>query len=115
MHMFTGLLQRLPAPGRRFVIGVPMAWIPKLADDHGQLSERERINTPSAERALTHENALMHYDHAHAHTSTCCDDPLHCHQEMDVMSPADEASFWDSLVHNHMHSKSELEDAWGEP
>jgi hypothetical protein len=97
------------------VDGVPMAWIPKLADDHGQLSERERINTPSAERALTHENALMHYDHAHAHTSTCCDDPLHCHQEMDVMSPADEVSFWDSLVHNHMHSKSELEDAWGEP
>ena len=43
------------------------------------------------------------------------DDPLHGHQEMDVMSPADEASFWDSLVHNHMHSKSELEDAWGEP
>ena len=27
MHMFTGLLQRLPAPGRRFVIGVPMAWL----------------------------------------------------------------------------------------
>jgi len=27
MHMFTGLLQRLPAPGRRFVIGVPMAWM----------------------------------------------------------------------------------------
>lgn len=97
------------------VDGVPMAWIPNLAVEHGQLSETERINTPSAERALTQEKALMHYDHAHAHTSTCCDDPLHVHQEMDGMSPADEASFWDSLVHNHVHSKSELEDAWGEP
>ena len=27
MPLFTGLIQRLPAPGRRFVIGVPMAWL----------------------------------------------------------------------------------------
>ncbi len=27
MHFFTGLFQGLPAPGRRFVIGVPMAWL----------------------------------------------------------------------------------------
>ena len=27
MHFFTGLLRALPAPGRRFVIGVPMAWL----------------------------------------------------------------------------------------
>ena len=27
MHFFTSLLQGLPSPGRRFVIGVPMAWL----------------------------------------------------------------------------------------
>ena len=27
MQFFTGLFKRLPAPGRRFVIGVPMAWL----------------------------------------------------------------------------------------
>jgi putrescine transport system permease protein len=27
MPLFTRLIQRLPAPGRRFVIGVPMAWL----------------------------------------------------------------------------------------
>ena len=27
MPLPTGLIQRLPAPGRRFVIGVPMAWL----------------------------------------------------------------------------------------
>ena len=27
MHFFTGLFQGLPSPGRRFVIGVPMAWL----------------------------------------------------------------------------------------
>ena len=27
MPLFTGLFKRLPAPGRRFVIGVPMAWL----------------------------------------------------------------------------------------
>ena len=27
MHFFTDLLRALPAPGRRFVIGVPMAWL----------------------------------------------------------------------------------------
>ena len=27
MHFFTALFQGLPSPGRRFVIGVPMAWL----------------------------------------------------------------------------------------
>jgi len=27
MPLLTGLFQRMPAPGRRFVIGVPMAWL----------------------------------------------------------------------------------------
>ena len=27
MQFFTGLFKRLPTPGRRFVIGVPMAWL----------------------------------------------------------------------------------------